>query len=478
MTQRISTQSLFRQILFGIGTNQRSLLRAQDQIASGRRILLPSDDPTGSVRALSLTRQLADVGRFATAIDAGRVLTESAGDALQQASNLLNDGRALLLQALNGTLNDGDREAIAGEFRGLKAQLLEIANQKSGERYLFGGTGSATAPWRQEQQGGLLRTLYRGDGDEQRIRVGEGVDVPVTLPGSEVFGKLEWSGTVFDGLTGIAGGTTADQGAGYAYLTLRHDSTDPGNLASVGVALVNGGADDTLLGSQTLTIDALAGTVQLGSGPTVTIPDPASPAYADLVVENEGGGVLHLDLTGFSGTSYSGTVTGAGSISLDGSTFRPLTFTETDLELHDAATGTVLHVDATGVRQAGRELVSFGGTVNVFDVLQGVVEDLENAGSLEAPEVQERLRLRLEELDRNLSNVQVGLSVLGSWSQRLIGSEQRVGALDVQLQTAMSRVVDVDIAEVALDLARADRNLQAVHASGARLVQQSLLNYL
>lgn len=478
MNQRISTQSLFRQILFGISSNQRSLLRAQEQIASGRRIVLPSDDPTASVRALSLTRHLADVDRFGSAIGAGRVLTESAGDALQHASSLLNDGRALLLQALNGTLSAEDREAMAGEFEGLKAQLLEIANQKSGERYLFGGTGSGAVPWRELQQGALTRVVYHGDGDEQRIRVGEGVDVPVTLPGSEVFGKLEWSGTIFDGLTGIAGGTTADQGAGYAYLTLRHDSTDPGNLASVGVALVNGGAGDTLLGPQTLTIDVNAGTVQLGSGPAVAIPDPASPAYADLVVENEAGGALHLDLTGFSGAGYSGTVTGAGSISLDGSTFHSLTFTETDLELHDAATDTVLHVDATAVRRAGRELVSFGGTVNVFDVVQGVVEDLENAAGLDVSEVQRRLSLRLEELDRNLGNVHVGLSVLGSWSQRLIGSEQRVGALDLQLQSAMSRVVDVDIAEVALDLARADRNLQAAQAAGVRLIQQSLLNYL
>ena len=37
------------------------------------------------------------------------------------------------------------------------------------------------------------------------------------------------------GSTGLTGGTTADEGTGYEVLTLRHDSTDPGGLAGIGV---------------------------------------------------------------------------------------------------------------------------------------------------------------------------------------------------------------------------------------------------
>ena len=478
MTYRISTQSVFRQILMGIRASHAGVVRAQEQIASGRRLLVPSDDPTGAARALSLARQLEDVARFGTAVGAGRTVVDAAGGALQEASTLLADARALVLQGLSGTLNDGDRRTMAGELELLRDQLLEIGNQTSGERYLFAGTETSGAPWQERTSGGVRRVVYAGNGDEQRVRIGEGVDVALGLPGSSVFGKLEWAGTGFDGLTGIAGGTTADQGQGYAYLTLRHDSTDAGNLASVGIALAGGGAGDTLLGPQPIVVDATARTVRLGNGPALPMPDPASAEYADFVVGNELGGELRLDLTGFTGAGYSGTVTGNGSISLDGTTFQPLAFTETDLELQDPATNTVLHVDTTSVRRAGRELVSFRGTVNAFDVLQGISDDLANADGLTDAQVHERLRQRLDELDRNLGNVQVGLGVLGSRSQRLGGAEQRLLSLDLQLQSLRSDVVDVDVAEVALDLARSDRNLQAAQASGVRLLQQSLLNYL
>ena len=64
-----------------------------------------------------------------------------------------------------------------------------------------------------------------------------------------------------DGLTGIAGGTTADEGEGWESLILRHDSTDPGTLASSGIALVNGGAGDSLLGANAHGVSDLSAAV-------------------------------------------------------------------------------------------------------------------------------------------------------------------------------------------------------------------------
>ena len=53
-------------------------------------------------------------------------------------------------------------------------------------------------------------------------------------------------------------------------------------------------------------------------------------------------------------------------------------------------------------------------------------------------------------------------------------------SLDVELhlQSLLSGVRDADLAEVALDLARSDTALQAAQASGTRLIQTSLLNFL
>ena len=179
------------------------------------------------------------------------------------------------------------------------------------------------------------------------MQVGASVDVPVTLAGPLAFGRAEPLGTQFDGLTGIASGLTADEGSGAFDLELRHDATLLGNLTALGIASANAGADDSFLGDATLTIDEAAGTIQLGEGPLLALPDPTSESAADFVVQNARGGELHLDFTGYTGGDFADTVTGEGSISLDGETYVALDFTETDLELRDPTSGTVLHVDTT-----------------------------------------------------------------------------------------------------------------------------------
>jgi flagellin-like hook-associated protein FlgL len=84
----------------------------------------------------------------------------------------------------------------------------------------------------------------------------------------------------------------------------------------------------------------------------------------------------------------------------------------------------------------------------------------------------------LADLDRHAEDLRVGLGILGSRSQRLRVSGQRAVDIENQLRSDLSGVRDADLAEVALDLARSDQILQLAQASGARLIQTSLLNFL
>ena len=478
MPLRPTTASNYARVLMGLEFNQVRLLQSQEQVATGRRILRPSDDPVGSAHALSFTRRLAHVEQYRGAAQAGRDVLEQGAARLQDASSLLTDVRELFLQGMSGTLTGDDREAIAIEIEVLRDQLVELANTQSSGRYLFGGTADDGAPWVEANEGGLLRAHYTGSEIEPLVRIGADVEVPVTVTGSRAFGVFEPSGVAFAGLTGVSLGTTANEGTGYEYLEFRHDATDPGSLATVGVALVDGGSGDTILGDQSLTIDPVAGTVQLGSGTPIAIPGPGSDKLGDLVVRNELGGELHLDLSGYTGAAFSDTVRGEGSVSIDGQTYTPLSFTETDLELRHGATGAVLHVDTTGVGRAGVELAQFSGTVNVFDTLQGMVEDLRNDEGLNHSDQLARMNQRLEELDRNHDNLVVSLGVLGARSARLQSADTRLEGLDLQLNGLLSEQTDADLSEVVVDMLRSEQGLQLAQASGTRLIQNSLLNFL
>jgi len=473
---RISTLSSYSRVLLGLRSNQLELLRAQREVASGKRIQQPSDDPAGAARALDLRRGLARVARIQEGVATGRSRLDRAASTVQHSSELLTRARELVVQAMNGTLNEGDRATIAAELEAIRAQLLDDANLEVDGSHLFGGTAVGSSPWVEIESGGRTFVVYRGNGEEQMVQAGEGAMVAITAAGNRIYGRSLPGPTRLEGLTGVRSGTTADEGTGQGYLVLRHDGTDSGALGSVGAALIDGGDQDTLLGVNGLRIDAGDNTVRLGNGPAVPIPPPGQ--RFDLVVKNELGGELHLDLEGWNGSSYTGTVTGRGSASLDGTSFTTLDFAASDLELSNDALGQVVHIDTRGILRAGTELVTFGSTANPFDVLEGLVEDLRGGQGLDADELATRLGGRLDALERTHDDLLVGLGVLGARSARLAGAEQRQVGLGLELETRLSAVEDADLAEAALSLSRSQLLLELAQASGARLIQTSLLNYL
>ncbi|MEM1333935.1 MAG: flagellar hook-associated protein FlgL, partial [Actinomycetota bacterium] len=372
----------FSLVRLSLQSNSRRLVSFQQQVASGRRILQPSDDVVGATRALSVRRQLSSAERYLDAINSSKPEVDIATASLQEGGNVLSEARVLLLQAMNGTLAQSDRESIAAQMELLLDSLVDVGNTRSGERYVFSGTKTSTPAFSQSTVGGIPTVQYQGDDSIQRVSIGLDTQISINVPGSEAFGLFEFSGVSFAGLTGVEIGTSANQGVGYEHLEVRHDATS--GVLGAGLALANGGADDTIIGPHSLVIDPTAGTVQLGSGPAEFLPDPL---VDDFVVKDADGSEVHLDLTGYTGIPVSATLTGSGSISIDGTNFTPINGTEADLQLVDSATGAVLHIDTRSISRAGVELVHFDGAVDSFATLQGIVDDLRNTDGLETSEV-------------------------------------------------------------------------------------------
>ncbi len=478
MPVRATTNSNFQRVLSGLRFNLSQLVLRQEQVATGRRILRPSDDPAGTSRVLSFNRQLASASRFIDAIGIGRSILDTGAVALEAGSGALAEARETLIQGMNGTLAPEDRQALATEIDLIRLGLLENANARSGERTLFGGATAGQGAYESRSIGGRERAIYIGSNEQQFIRIGDGVDVAITTPGSSIFSREAGAGAVFAGLTGAQPGSTANEGSGYEYLTLRHDTTIAGTIGTVGLALAGAGANDTFLGPQTLDVDPVAGTVSFGGGPARSIPQAGDPDLANFVVENPAGGELHLDFTGYTGTSFNGTVDATGSISIDGTTFTALNLADQNIQLVHPESGNVIHVDATGVTRAGRELVSFSGKVNAFDALQGMADDLRNVDGLDHTELLGRLDIWLDEVDRNHENLLVGLGGLGSRSERLTNTEDRLQGMRTQVEILRSQELDIDFAEAALEMARAQQQLEIAQASGVRLLQTNLMNFL
>ena len=460
----------------GLFMNLAKIVRAQEQLATGKRILRVSDDPGGATLALAYGRRLGDTERFLASLQSGRNLLDSSATRLEESGEILVRTRELLLQGMNGTLSNADRATLAQSVEQLRERLLELANDQVDGRYLFGGTETNGAPFSASTIHGVERITYVGNSDAQRVQVGDDSYLQTTLPGFEAFSALQRSGASYAGLTGARAGTSADQGTGFTRLHVRHDGTSA--TLGAGLALANGGADDTLVGAHSLVVDGVVGTVKLDNGATLAIPPAGAPNVADFVVTDENGAELHLDFSGYNGASFTGTVTGAASLSLDGTSYTAINFSETDLQLVDGASDVVLHVDTTAIRRAGAELVVFDGTVNAFDTLRGIADDLANVDGLDFKALSERLNAWLGELDRNHENVLASLGGVGARAQHAASLTEALGEQGAQLDALRSNLEDADLGTVALELSRAQTTLELVQATSARMLSTSLLDFL
>jgi len=476
MAIRPTQNNIYSLVSRGLVLNLSKLAHAQERVSTGKDILRPSDDAVGTARALSMRRRLGLLGRFQESVQSTRPVLETSTAALEEISSILSEARELVITSMSGSMDPEDRATMSQQMTLLLEKLVDVANTKLGDRYVFAGTATGSEPYTLDFSSGQGAVKYNGNNQVQRIAAGFGTEIPINVPGSEIFGSNAVESIDLSGLTGVALGTTANEGRGFTDLHFRHDATlgSPGS----GIALVSGGAFDTILNDHTVTVDAVAGTIQLDSGPPLQIPSPGSPEYSDFRLINDRGAEVHLDFSGYTGVNSVSTLTGEGSVSIDGTTYTALTFTETDLELVHPTDGTVLHIDTTNVHRAGEELVSFTGATDVFNVLAGVAGDLANDGGLEASRVVDRLELRYDELLRGLNETLRGLGTLGARTERLISSDTRLQATSVNLQGLLSQVEDVEITEVILDMNKAEQTLQLAQATGSRLIQHTLLDFL
>src|SRR5690242_20642704 len=123
MTLRPTQATSYDSVRRGLFLNFAKLIRAQEQVSSGKKILRPSDDPVGTASSLSISRQIGDVARYRSAALAAKPLMDAGISAVGEATNLYSEARELVIQGLNGTLNDTDRASIAQQIALLKDRL-------------------------------------------------------------------------------------------------------------------------------------------------------------------------------------------------------------------------------------------------------------------------------------------------------------------------------------------------------------------
>jgi flagellar hook-associated protein 3 FlgL len=118
-----------------------------ERIATGKRINRPSDDPGGTQKVLNLRTSQVEIEQFKANAHAASQKLTFADDSLNGYETVMDRVRTLVAQGMSGTGTPTTQASIAAEVESLRGRVLNIANTKNGNEYIFGGTRQIAPPF-------------------------------------------------------------------------------------------------------------------------------------------------------------------------------------------------------------------------------------------------------------------------------------------------------------------------------------------
>lgn len=185
---RITNNVLVNNLKNNLSRNIFNMEKIQNQLATGKRISRPSQDPTGIVESMRLASRLKENKAFQDNAREAKSWLSTTDEALDSLTVALRRAYELTVQGANGVLAPEDREAIKAEIQQLVEEVGVIANTIHNDRYIFGGTNTKNMPyndgtWQHNQQS----IMYE---------VGIGITIPINLTAEEVFVQADLIGTL------------------------------------------------------------------------------------------------------------------------------------------------------------------------------------------------------------------------------------------------------------------------------------------
>lgn len=442
---RISTSQIYDSGALGIQRNQQNLYKLQNQLSSGRRVLTPEDDPVAAAQALVVT-QSRDIGtQFKENQGSAKAQLGILEGNLSTLTDMLLAVHERAYSSLNTGYSDRERGFIAQELQDRLTEIIALANTEDGTgQYLFSGYQGNTKPFALNAAGTITPPAtqppvgYSGDDGVRLLQVGASRQLATNVSGSDLFMNIRSGNGYF--ATAVAGNSGGGINQGSAVI-------DAGSVTdqAAWVRAVN------VHGS--FTVEFLAGGTQYqiynsSNQPLLTTPAAYTPGQAI-----------------------------------------PLRHTNAAVPVaippYPAGTVVPIELGAQVVVQgqpAGgdRFSVAPSATQDLFKTLQNLVGALNtpvNAG-FTATELENRVKTEMTNLDQVISNLGRIRADVGSRLKELDFLSEGTADADLQYQTTLSELQDLDYAAAISTYTWQQIQLEAAQKSFAQISRLSLFSIL
>lgn len=243
---RVASSQYQTLINVSIQQNQERINYLTQQMSSGLRIQLPSDDPIGNVRISRLTREQAMVTQYKDNISSVQTRLLKNENYLSSMVTDMGQARDLLVWAADGSNAPSDLKAMIESLRAMRDSVVYTSNLKDQEgRYMFSGTATDTPAIAYDPTAAAgSRYTYTGNTETQTVVVGNGITQAANVDVKNLEAWLNKIDQTIETLN--APGLDPADPAVRAVVTTALDGTDEGMELLSGKIAIFGGAQNIL----------------------------------------------------------------------------------------------------------------------------------------------------------------------------------------------------------------------------------------
>lgn len=157
------------------------------ELSSGVSITSLSQNPVGAGQNVLLLNQIQQDDSFTQSSDLVTGQLQVADSALGSVVSELTQAVSLATSANNGTMSASDVKSIGSQISGILDEVQSLANTNYQGQYIFAGGQTQTAPFSTATGTSPAVTSYNGDEGINNLKLPNGQQIQLNVPGGQIF---------------------------------------------------------------------------------------------------------------------------------------------------------------------------------------------------------------------------------------------------------------------------------------------------
>jgi flagellin-like hook-associated protein FlgL len=172
-----------------IDSTQAQLLQVEQELSTGKKVSVFSDDPSSAVVIQTLQKTMDYATQYSANVTAAQSQLNETESQLGNVTTLLTQAQSIASANVASTTSPSARASAATVIDSISQQILSIANSQFEGTYLFGGQNAQNAPYNSSSGG----VEFTGTTGTLSNTVGTGQSLGFQVSGDQVFGGLSSS---------------------------------------------------------------------------------------------------------------------------------------------------------------------------------------------------------------------------------------------------------------------------------------------